>query len=482
MTLITFIYFVLGLGLLIFIHELGHFLVAKFCGIRVEKFSLGFGPALIAFSKDEGYYRLNLLGLWNLKIRGPRVVRGETEYRISVLPLGGYVKMAGEEPEEEVIQPVHDPRSFSAQSLGKRISVVMAGPLMNLALAFVLMPIVFWMGKSEPAFMEKAPVVIGVKKGSPAEKFGFQKGDEILSVDGKATPTWEAALQRILVNPDREVALQIKHPSSGKEETKNVLLSHVKEGKAGFLGVEPPIFIGNDAVVEKIQANSPAEKAGIQPHDKILAINGEAVESWEDMSEKVGASQGKPVQLEVLRGTEKVTLSLTPQYSDDNKKWIIGITKEISADYFVKRRYALGDAVRKGAQENIKLFALTFEVLKKLVTGQLSYKALGGPVQIATATAQAAQSGMSDFIYFLAYLSIQLGILNLLPIPVLDGGHLFFMLYEAIRRKPLSVRKRLIAQQVGMLLLLTLMVLVTLNDIDTTWGFRRIFSKIVGWF
>ncbi len=458
MTIATFIYFILGLGLLIFIHELGHFLMAKRAGIRVEKFSLGFGPRLLWFT-------------W-----------GETEYRLSLLPLGGYVKMSGEDPSEEKIQPLDDPRCFSAQSIWKRIQVVAAGPLMNLVLALFLMPLVFMVGRMEPAFVDQAPVVLGVKKGSPAEKTGLEKGDQILSIEEVATPTWAEAMQRILVNPNREVHLKILRKGSGMEETKNVQLDTTREGKAGFLGVEPQLFVGMDPVIDQVAAGSPAQKAGLQSKDRILSIGGEKVEDWQDMSDHIEKSQGKPVEVEVFREQEKLTLTLEPSYSETHHKWIIGITKESKAGDFVKRHYGFVQALEKGTLENVKLFKLTLEVLKKLFTGQLSYKSLGGPVQIAQATAQAARSGLGDFFYFLCFLSIQLGVLNLLPIPVLDGGHLFFMGYEVVRRKPLSIQKRIIAQQVGMALLLTLMVLVTFNDISSIWGFKTLFGKIAGWF
>jgi regulator of sigma E protease len=337
------------------------------------------------------------------------------------------------------------------------------------------------MGRMEPAFLTEPPVILGVKKDSPAQKAGLEKGDRFLALDGIPTPTWDEALQRILINPERDIEVRLKK-TSGLEEMKTIHLSTAKEGKAGYLGAEPGLFIGNDPVVDKVAPDSPAEKAGIQPKDRLLTINGETVEDWQDMSEKIGKSNGKAVLIEVQRGTEKKTVSLTPQYNEVHKKWIIGITKEVPADQFVKRRYGFFDSIQKGFQENFKLFGLTFEVLKKLFTFQLSYKALGGPVQIAQATAQAAKSGFGDFLYFLTFLSIQLGILNLLPIPVLDGGHLLFMGYEAVRRRPLSIRKRIIAQQVGMAILFTLMILVTFNDIDTIWGIRKLFGKIVSWF
>lgn len=458
MTLITFVYFILGLGLLVFIHELGHFLVAKWSGVRVEQFSLGFGPKILGFR-------------W-----------GETEYKISILPLGGYVKMAGEEPEEGEITPVMDPRSFAAQALYKRIAIVLAGPAMNLILAMILLPLVFLMGRMEPAFLEKPAVVVGVKKGSPAESIKLEKGDQILSIDSYETPTWDQAMQRILVSPDTEVTLKIRSQATGAEEIKKVKLSTAKEGKVGFLGVEPHYFMGNDAVVSNVSPSSPAEKAGIKAQDKIVAIAGSPIENWDDMSEKVAAAEGKAINVEILRGSEKINLSLTPQYNEAYKKWIIGIGKAVPEGAVVKRTYSFKQAIEKGTQEFGRLFMLTMEVLKKLFTFQLSYKTLGGPIQIAEATANAAKSGMGDFFYFLSFMSLQLGVLNLLPIPVLDGGHFLFMLYEGIRRKPMSIKSRIIAQQVGMAFLFGLMILVTINDIDTVWGFKKIFGKIAGWF
>ena len=481
----TFIYFILGLGLLVFIHELGHFLVAKWSGVRVEQFSLGFGPKILGFR-------------W-----------GETEYKISILPLGGYVKMAGEEPEEGEITPAMDPRSFAAQALYKRIAIVLAGPAMNLILAMILLPLVFLMGRMEPAFLEKPAVVVGVKKGSPAEGLKLEKGDQILSIDGYETPSWDQAMQRILVSPDTEVTIKIRkvqssdlktQPHRGVEgeaptalpmegatqapviEVKKVKLTTAKEGKVGFLGVEPHYFMGNDAVVSNVSPSSPAEKAGIKAQDKIVAIAGFPIENWDDMSEKVAAAEGKPIDVEILRGSEKINLILTPQYNEAYKKWIIGIGKAVPEGAVVKRSYNFKQAVERGAQEFGRLFMLTMEVLKKLFTFQLSYKTLGGPIQIAEATANAAKSGMGDFFYFLSFMSLQLGVLNLLPIPVLDGGHFLFMLYEGIRRKPMSIKSRIIAQQVGMAFLFGLMILVTINDIDTVWGFKKIFGKIAGWF
>jgi len=452
----TVFYFIIGLGLLVFIHEFGHFIMAKRAGIRVEQFSLGFGPKILGFR-------------W-----------GETEYKVSILPLGGYVKMSGEEPEEGK-EPLDDPRSFASQSMAKRLSVVLAGPVMNLVLAFVLMPIVFMIGRMEPTYFQQEPVVLGVKKDSPAAAAGLVAGDKILAINGKKVKNWDELLQRIMISPNEEVALEVSHASSTIEQ-KHLKLSTTPDGRVGYLGVEPIYFIGSESVIDQVTPHSPAEKGGLKAKDKILAINSEPILNWDEMTEYVSASQSKPLDIEVERGGQKLHVQVTPEFSEVHKKWIMGITKDVPKGAYLKHRYDFVGAVEKGIQENVKLFKLTFEVLKKLFSFKLSYKALGGPLQIAQTTAQAAKAGLGDFFYFLAFLSMQLGIFNLLPIPVLDGGHVAFMFFEAIRRKPLSVKTRLIAQQIGMVMLLCLMVLATFNDIDSIWGFQKIWEKLSGIF
>jgi regulator of sigma E protease len=200
------------------------------------------------------------------------------------------------------------------------------------------------------------------------------------------------------------------------------------------------------------------------------------------MSERVNASKGKTLAFTVQRGEKQIQISVKPVYIANHQKYVIGVSKASNPELFTKHRYPLGEAIQKGFQENMVLLGMTFKVLKDLVTLQASYKELGGPIRIAQVSAKAAERGLSNFIYLLAFLSIQLGILNLLPIPVLDGGHVLFMAYEGVARKPLSMKKRLIAQQIGMFLLLTLMVLVTVNDIDAVWGFHDIMEKLKGWF
>jgi regulator of sigma E protease len=453
----TILYFIVGLGLLIFIHELGHFLVAKANGIRVERFSLGFGPRLIKFQK------------------------GETEYCISALPLGGYVKMTGQEDfGEEEIAPVNDPRAFSSKGLMARLSVVLAGPAMNLILPFVLMPLVFILGRSEPKFVREVPTVLGVLEDSPAAQVGLKAGDRITAVDGHSVSDWNEVL-RLSSRPPGS-ALTLEWESQGQAHKQKITLAEEEKGAPGLIGIEPAFFVDMEPMIADLVPGAAAEQAGLQKGDKIAEVNGKAIQTWREMSEGVHSSQGKPLRLTVQRGTESLELTVTPHFDEKLQRYVIGVSKASNPDLFEKHSYGFVDAMKKGVQENVALFGLTFRVLKDLVTLKASYKELGGPIRIAQISAQAAERGLGNFLYLLAFLSIQLGILNLLPIPVLDGGHVVFMAYEGIARKPLSVRKRLIAQQVGMFLLLTLMVLVTVNDIDAVWGFRDIMERIKGLF
>ncbi len=446
----TILYFVVALGVLVFIHEFGHFIAAKKQGIGVEKFSIGFGPKLFGWT------------------------RGETTYMVSLLPFGGYVKLHGEDPEEEGAKGKD---SYSARPIWQRSLVVFAGPAMNLVLALVLMPIIFMLGRYEPVFLDQKPVVVGVRKDSPAEKISLKKGDQILSVEGKTFEKWKDLLDYIILHADQSVEMKV---GRGEEIlTKKVVIGKSLETHAGFLGVEPGYFIGNEPIVDEVSPDSPAQASGFKSGDEILQIDSVPVESWTDMSDKVSASGGKKLALTVRRSGKILTIFLVPRYDEGMKKWLIGVKKDTEkrGNTFIKKKYGFGEAIVHGTQENLKLAGLTLSVLGRLVTANLSYKALGGPIRIAQASAMAARSGLSDFLYFLCFLSIQLGVLNLLPFPVLDGGHLLFFGIETIQKKPVSAKVRGWAEQVGFVLLITLMVLVTLNDVQNLWNISQLLEK-----
>ncbi len=447
----TFLYFLIALGVLIFVHELGHFILAKRQGVKVEEFSLGFGPRIIGVRK------------------------GETDYRISALPLGGYVKMLGEDPDDE--KGADDQRSFAKKSVWQRVKIVAAGPLMNLVFSLAVMPLVFFIGRSEPVFLREKPVVPGVRSESPAEMAGLRKNDLILAIDGKQVKDWEDVLNKFILSPNGHLNLTIERGS--KTFDQDVAVTEMPEIRGGYVGIEPMLFLGNEAVIDNVAPGGPAETAGIKKGDRVISVNGRPVGDWLGLSELVSKSGGEETRLEVMRGEEKLSLTVKPLYNEEAKRWLIGIVKDRQSGLPMEIvRLGLFDSIVEGTKENVKLVGLTFTVLGRLFTGGISYKVLGGPVIIAKASAAAAASGISNFLYFLAFLSLQLSIINILPIPVLDGGHLLFFGIEAVRRKPLSVKVRQYATQAGFFLLIGFMLLVTWNDLESVFGLKSLIKKL----
>lgn len=457
--------FLTALGILVAVHEWGHYIVAKISGVWVEKFSLGFGPKIIGFHKNG------------------------TDYRIAPIPLGGYVKLYGQDPWEEAEgdaakaeQIAKDPRAFHSKPMSRKLATVLAGPMMNLVLCLLIMPVVFMVGRLQPKILDEPPVVIGVNQDSPAMAGGLKKGDRILSFDGVATPTWQELLLQIALHPDETVTVVYERDGQKSDVTLAETQDKTKSQVTGWIGVEPFDFYANEPLIDTVSAGSPAQTAGFKPGDRIAAVDGTSVEYWTDLTEAVRKSEGRVLSVTVLRDGAETALSVTPSYNADSKSWLIGVTKRMNLDDFTKKRHGLIESVKLGVQENLKLLNLTLDVVRRLFTGDLSYKALGGPLQIAKATSSAAESGFGEFLYLLSFLSLQLGVLNLLPVPVLDGGHVVFMLIEAARRKPISPRVRQVSTQVGLAMLLGLMLLVTFNDINSVFGFGNIFKSIKGLF
>lgn len=445
--------FIIAFGILVLVHEFGHFWVARKTGVTVEKFSIGFGPRLFGF-RSKG-----------------------TEFCVSLIPLGGFVKMKGDEDESQ-IRP-DDKAAFANKSVGARSAIVMAGPFMNFLLAFALMPLVFWIGKPEPAFLKEAPVVERILPGSPAEISELRIGDRLLSFDGKPVPTWENVLESVALTPaEREVRLGVER--SGIQKEIAVATAPLPGGQGSYIGIEKYFGEAPEAVVLEVIPQSPAAAAGLQGGDRITAVQGSPVDSWDTLIREVNARKGEALNVEILREGSKQNVAIHPKWDAESRRWLLGIKGPESGGFGVlqTRRHSFTEAVQAGFATNIKMIGLTFQVLKKLFTLELSYKSLGGPVQIAYTLSKAATSGLADFLYFTAFLSLQLAILNILPIPMLDGGHLLFFGIEAIRRRPLSLKVRMIAQQAGLVLLLTLILLVTLNDLDRLTGLSRFFEKI----
>lgn len=461
----TIIYFIIALGILVLVHEWGHFIVARKSGIRVEQFSIGFGPKIFSF-------------------KGP-----ETEYKVSLLPLGGYVKLFGEDPVAEAEgnkelekQIASSQDAFSSKPVSKRLATVLAGPIMNLVLCFILMPIVFMVGRTVPAILEETPVVLGVKADSPALTAGIIKGDKILKINDEKVSHWSDVLNWIILHPDDKGVFEIDREGSIHKIALQTTHSPFTDQEMGYTGFEPQFFWGDDPIVGSVSPKSPADKMGLKEKDLIVAINGTPVKSWTEMTHLIRESKGNLVNIQFKRGEEVLTAEAKPEYHEGSQVYIIGITRYSDPNSMVKKSYGFVESFQKGMHETGKLFGLTADVLGRLFTFKLSYKALGGPVQIAQATGAAARSGFGEFLYFLAFLSMQLGILNLLPIPVLDGGHVVFMAIEGVMRKPLSLKIRNSLTQVGLVLLLTLMVVITFNDVDRIWGFADMWQSLKGLF
>lgn len=446
----TIIYFIIVLGVLIFFHELGHFIAAKRSGIHVETFSLGFGPRIVGFR------------------------RGPTDYRISLLPLGGYVKMRGEDPSEE---NANASDSFATKTVLTRMKVIVAGSFMNLVLCLLIMPVVFMIGRNEPVFLREEPVVVGVRADSPAAKADIRRGDRISSIDGRKVKTWEGALNKLLMEQGPQFKITLVRDGASIEKV--IKTETMPEMRGPYVGIEPMLFYGNEAKIASVSPEGAAAKAGISPGDKVVSFGGEAVKDWIDLSMRIGVAGAKEMPIVIDRNGEKILLKVTPEYNESFSRYVIGIMQDPKEGLpMVMRRFGFFEAISIGMKENVKLARLTFDVLERLVTFKLSYKVLGGPIIIAKVSAAAAASGLSDFLYFMAFLSMQLFVLNLLPIPVLDGGHMLYLIIEGIRRKPVSQRVRQVADQVGFVLLITLMLLVTYNDMDRVWGIGKLIKKI----
>lgn len=423
------------LGILVFVHELGHYCVARMAGVKILKFSLGFGPKLISKT-------------W-----------GETEYLVCAIPLGGYVQMlgegGGEQGEDAELTPEERERSFADQPVSRRLAIVAAGPIMNLLLPFLILPVSYMVGVQMPAYIDQPACIGYVTPGSEAADAGFNAGDCIESLNGEVLQDWTDANKSLVGNAGDALHFRVLRQGGEAE----IVLSDENgslEGlqAIGLLPVQP-------AVVGSLMEGMPAEAAGLQKGDRILTIAGEKISSWYDLKHLIQSAEGQAVELVVARGSEELTLNLQPKLHESGA-WLIGIGPEQQT---VFKRFGPLAAFREGADRTIELIDLTLVFIQKLFTGNVSAKNIGGPITVVQVAGQAAQTDISAVLSVLAFISIQLGILNLLPIPILDGGHILFYCFELLFRKPLSIRAREILQQIGLALLIMLMVLAFYNDL-----------------
>ncbi|GAB4237926.1 MAG: RIP metalloprotease RseP [Acidobacteriota bacterium] len=429
----TLVSFVFVLGIMIFVHELGHFLAARRLGIAVEVFSLGFGPRI-----------------WGFR-------RGETDYRISALPLGGYVKMKGEHYDEVLSG---SPDEFLSRPKWHRFLVAVAGPVMNLLLAVVLLAGLYVAGVEMPRFLFEAPVVGFVAPESPAEEGGLLPGDRIVAIDGRAVATWEQLQLAVASLADETVAVRVQR--EGEEFERLVQLRENEATGAGFLGAYPPSW----CYVSRVEPESPAAAAGLQEGDVIVAVSdGERrVEYYSEVLELIAASPGKALQMQVRRGDGFVDVTVVPGETDGKGRIGVAIAPTAATEV-VEVQFGIFEALVRAFWRNYELTRLTLRIVGRLVTGKTSLKMMSGPIEIARFSGQAAAQGTVALVGFMSLISLQLGIFNLLPIPILDGGIIALLLVEALLGRELSLKARERITQVGFFFLLLLMSLVILNDI-----------------
>jgi regulator of sigma E protease len=433
----TLFAFVVALGTLIVAHEFGHYIVARLCGVKVLRFSVGFGRPLLSrrFGKDQ------------------------TEWVLAAFPLGGYVKMVDEREGE--VAPAELPRAFNRQPVHKRFAIVLAGPVAN----FILAIFVYWL-----LFMHglpgARPVIDAPLPGTPAA-VAFHGGETIVSIAGKPVRTWEevrlallkAAVARHSVEVDvrdDDGALQIHQLDlSGMEPDK------VSSDFLDAVGLQP-LKGGPKAVVETVVAGGAAERAGIGAGDRILAINGAPIGGWEPLVKIIRSNPGVALEIAIRRASgERAVLHVTPDTVQENGTAV----GKIGVGPFINVQYPAVPALWQGVKKTWEMSVFTLEMLGRMVIGEVSLKNLSGPITIADYAGQSAQMGWMAYVSFIALISISLGVLNLLPVPVLDGGHLMYYIAEIIRGRPVSDRMLELGQRVGMVVLFSLMAFALYNDI-----------------
>jgi regulator of sigma E protease len=540
------------LGVLVFVHELGHFIIAKWSGVKVLKFSLGFGPKIFGWT------------------------RGETEYVVSWIPLGGYVKMLGENPGEE-IPPEDQGRTLTAKPLGQKVGIVFAGPAMNLVL-----PVLLFFCLALSGFPDVTALVGRVEPDSIAAQAGIAPGDRVLSINGSPARWWEEVAEAVNGHMGRPLVLEIDGAQGTREVTvvprreeittllgdreeigdigispafkpavaavsgpgspagkagvrtgdrivslggrsvirrreiapalraapEAVDLTVLREGREVRLRMEVPAAVkgaeglGEEALLDRagfenpelfirsVERHSPASEGGIEENDRLIAVGDVPIDSWETFTRAVLGSEGKPLSVRVRRNGEERALTVQPMLrvnrdplAEESRTHYIGVGS--------LGGYAPGVLATRTERNPSKAFLLAIEeswrmtdlVLRgiwKLATGQVRMDNIGGPIQIGVVAAQAAEEGLTTFVRMMAFISINLGILNLLPIPILDGGHLLFFFIEAAKRGPISVRKKELAQQVGLAMLVLLIGVAFYNDIARSWNQIVGFLKDVG--
>ncbi len=413
---------------MILIHELGHYCAALLVGVKVETFSFGFGPRLFGWK------------------------RGETDFRISAVPFGGYVRMLGEQPGDE---PSTDPRSFQSQARWQRALIVIAGPLMNIVLAFVLVTGLYMHGFPKEV-TSTDPVISSLEPGSAAAQAGLQPGDKIVQLNRHNNPTWQDLLTQEALNANHPLPVVVDR-NGRKLDFTVVPRMDAKQG-VGVAGW------GGDVQVGQVLQNSPAHAAGLAVGDLLMKVNNQPVASATTVQQAVIRSGGKPLQITLMRGGNIRRISVTPTATGDPKMpFRIGIAFRLPVEMV---KLDLGSALRESAKLNVQNATLIFQVLGSIVERRVSPKTLAGPIGIAQMSSEAAHQGAPSFLGWMALVSLNLAIFNLLPIPILDGGTLLMLVIEMLMQREMSIQVKETVFKLGFVFLMMIVVFVIYNDIS----------------
>ena len=419
----------IGLGLMVLLHEWGHFVVARLFGVRVDVFSIGFGPRI-----------------WGVR-------RGPTDYRISALPLGGYVRMAGDNPSEE---RTGAPDEFLSKPRWQRMLIALAGPTTNLLLAIILTAAIFVRGGQQPVYADKAVVIAGVVKDSPAQMAGLQAGDRIVSFAGIQNPDWDRIqLELALSAPGHVEAVTI-------ERSGQLIYTKVTAEPQPFVSTGYP---AEPTLVGAVTHGLPAEAAGLLAGDTIVAANGQTISSPLSLSEIIQGNKGNPLVLDIVRNGQNQKITLRPTFGDPgdgNPRWQIGIAFKFASTV---RSYSAPEAITKAGETSLILAGKMIYTVGDLFTGRVSLKQVQGPLGIVQESSRAAKQGFGNLVSLMALVSLSLGVLNLLPIPILDGGHILMLAIEGIMRHDLSLKIKERFVTAGMVFLLVVFLLVMYNDV-----------------
>lgn len=445
----SFFGFIIAIGILVTFHEFGHFWVARRLGVKVVRFSIGFGKPLWKHTSKAG-----------------------TEYVIAMIPLGGYVKMLDETTEEN-INPADLQFAFNQKSVWRRMLIVLAGPAFNFIFAIFAYWLIFSIGMTVVA-----PILGEMQSQSIAAKSGLQNGDEILTVDGQSVNDWHDVNFALVSKIGETGTVLITYKSLKSNDIYSATLNlsdwkvdQKKPDLLGSLGFNP-YYPDIPAVLAKVIPDSAAAKAGLQPQDTILKIANQPIKNWEQMVPVLNHHVNKPTQIEVLRNGKLISLTLTPE-AVKNADGLISAKIGVQSG-FVKWpenllrtvRYPFFKAGAEAVKSTWNITSLSFQMLYKMITGKISARSISGPIGIAEGAGYSAQLGFNVYLTFLALISISLGVINLLPVPMLDGGHFLYYVIELLRGKPLSLKTQMLGMRLGLLLLFSLMLLAVFNDVS----------------